>query len=184
MTTSCPWQIMISAAREGGVPTSWEERKESGSPRHADDAGQQARTVGIVKGPCNIPIQLANCGEEPVVIRKGTFLGQVHEATQKPTMVEVDLGQKPDVDIAKGYSEEDVEKLIETLKIRELDIGEEHIGNLCELIRKYASVFAKTSEEVGQVRLMKVGIDVKNTHLSEPSRIEYRLQRGGSSRPK
>ena len=64
----------------------------------------------------------------------------MYEAMQKPTMVDVDLGQKPEVDIAKGYSEEEVEKLIDTLKIRELDIGEEHIGNLCKLIRKYASV--------------------------------------------
>jgi len=149
-----------SAASAEGAQRSSKERKESENLRQVVDTA----AASIVKGACNIPIQLANCGEEPVVIRKGTYLGQVHEAIQKPTTVEIDLGQKAQhqpEDLPDGYSEEDVTKLIDTLKIRELDIGEEHIGNLIKLIRKYASVFARTSEEVGQVRLMKVGIDVQ-----------------------
>lgn len=60
-----------------------------------------------------------------------------------------------------GHSEEELQALIDTLKICDLDIGEQNIENLIKLIRRYANVFARNSQEVGHVRLMKVGIDVQ-----------------------
>ena len=81
----------------------------------------------------NIPIQFANCGDEPVVIRKGTYLGQIHEVEEKPKTINVHLGGQ-DNEIPAGYSQSDIDQLIKILKIDELDIGEMHIANLKKLI--------------------------------------------------
>jgi hypothetical protein len=119
-----------------------------------------------------VPIELVNCGDEPVRIRKGTYLGQLHSVEEKPNVVNVQLGGE-DQAHSTGYSEQEFETLIETLKIRELDIGENHINNLIQLIRRYANVFAKTSQDIGNVRLMKVGIDVQG---HPPMRVKpYRV---------
>ncbi len=123
-------------------------------------SGQQQLPAAATTAGFNIPIQIANCGDEPVVIRKGTYLGQLHELTEKATDVKVQLGGEQS-DNPTGYTEEELQQLIETLKIRELDIGQQNIDNLIKLIRQYASVFARNSQEVGHVRLMKVGIDVQ-----------------------
>ena len=146
----------VTGESQGGVSLSGTETGSRQSPLQ----GSQQSTLRKATAGFNIPIQLANCGDEPVVIRKGTFLGQLHEVTEIPTDVKVQLGgEEPDK--PPSYTEEELQALIETLKIRELDIGQQNIDNLIQLIRRYATVFARNSQEVGHVRLMKVGIDVQ-----------------------
>lgn len=149
---------------EESTPTGVEDSTGEAEAKTTDNASEDLSTQSSNKptptGGYNIPIQLANCGDEPVVIRRGTYLGQIHPVEEKSRDVDVQLGGQ-DAETATGYTEQELDNLIKTLKIEELDIGPEHIANLIKLIRRYANVFAKTSQEVGNVRLMKVGIDVQ-----------------------
>lgn len=112
-------------------------------------------------GGFTIPIQLANHSDEPAVIRKGTYLGQLYEVEEESIDVQVQMGGKEKENFASRYTAEELDKLIEVLKIKELDIEDEHKERLVRVVKSYANVFAKSSEEVGHVHLMEVGIDVE-----------------------
>ena len=137
-----------------------EGEAESKAGDGASEATDISRPMPMPTAGYNVPIQLANCGDEPVLIRKGTYLGQLHPVEEKPKTVNVQLGGE-DCDSPAGSTEQELEALIDTLRICELDIGENHIANLIKLVRRYANVFAKTSQDIGNVRLMQVGVDVQ-----------------------
>ena len=70
----------------------------------------------------SIPLQIANLGDEPVVIRKGTYLGQVHELQEEDMPVNVHLGKDDScIDFSSKYSTPELEELMESLKINEIE---------------------------------------------------------------
>ena len=124
------------------------------------------------KAGFQVPVELANFGDEPAVIRKGTFLDQLHEIREAEVDVDVALGK--DVEATRSrYTDGELDTLFGTLKIDELQVDEKHKDSLRKIIAQYANVFAKTKEEVGQVSIMRVAIDVQG---NLPRRVKpYRV---------
>ena len=129
-----------------------------------NEATQDASLKGGVSTGFSIPLQIANLGDEPVVIRKGTYLGQVHEVQEENIPVNVHLGKDDSsIDFSSKYSNSELDELIENLKINEIeDISEEQRQRLVSVVKRYANVFAKHPEEVGNVNMLQVTIDVQD----------------------
>lgn len=106
------------------------------------------------------PVQLVNTGDEAILLKAGTYLGKLCSAVEVEHEVEVKLGEASP-DYASNYSEKELDKLLEDLRIESLDLPEEAKTSLRQLVAKYANVFAKTKTEIGHVSLMKVSIDVQ-----------------------
>jgi len=127
------------------------------------ESPDSTKTHSELSGGYHVPIQLVNTGDEPVVLKAGTYVGQLHQMTETQVPVQVYLGAAKDKNNAhsSNYTAEEIENLIQVLKIDELEITPKSKTLLKELIATYANVFAKSKEEIGCVNLMKVGIDVQ-----------------------
>jgi len=161
-SSSSVHQLSSSSQAESSSNSS--SQAESSSNSTQVESSSSNAQPSSVSGGYHVPIQLINTGDEAIVLRAGTYLGQLHQAVETSVPVKVELGapkHKSSSNHSSNYNSEEIKQLIEILKIDELEITQHSKDMLKELISTYANVFAKNKEEIGCVNLIKVGIDVQ-----------------------
>jgi hypothetical protein len=89
-SSSSVHQLSSSSQAESSSNSS--SQAESSSNSTQVESSSSNAQPSSVSGGYHVPIQLINTGDEAIVLRAGTYLGQLHQAVETSVPVKVELG--------------------------------------------------------------------------------------------